>query len=356
MANKLIVHGCGGAGINISDRVIRETVLGLGKGFSEIEFKYIDSTDSNIKSIMHDPDDFLKVVDPDQSSSGVSGSGGVRGKNLAQIAGAVKDFINKYKYLEHQMGVYHMVIYSASGGTGSVAGFLLTKALMEAEIPVIPVVIGDCDSSKYTDSTFKTLQSLDKTARDLDQGLNLIYFNNSSILVDGEASDSVLEREEEVNKRLINILSTISLFLSGMNIGIDDQDMINFLNPVEYRSPSDPIPAGLYGLHVISNLTTTDDSLIPMVSRSLAPEGVSPDLNKHMVAKKAGIIDEPNVLKSYPENNFPLHIINYPGYYNSEIDRLAKAVEDNQNKMKAINTEPAAKIVGEVDTDTGLII
>ena len=48
--NKIVLHCCGGTGISLSDKAIKDYTQ-LGETLPKYEFNYIDTSDANIKKI-----------------------------------------------------------------------------------------------------------------------------------------------------------------------------------------------------------------------------------------------------------------------------------------------------------------
>jgi hypothetical protein len=76
MTGKLIIHGCGGAGIDVTSEVSK-AIEKLGSGFAEIRPLYIDTTNNNIQNVDHGKDDFFLIEAQSHKDHTIVGSGGL---------------------------------------------------------------------------------------------------------------------------------------------------------------------------------------------------------------------------------------------------------------------------------------
>ena len=75
--SNLHLIACGGAGINIvSD--IYETLNGLGKSYSNVTVKTIDTTVKTIQAHPQFSDTFTRIISSKLSGAGIDGSGGLK--------------------------------------------------------------------------------------------------------------------------------------------------------------------------------------------------------------------------------------------------------------------------------------
>ena len=221
---KIVGHFCGGTGINIADNTIK-LIASLGEGFSDIVFNYVDTSRANYDKLSDPLGELFLVENKEYGNKTMHGSGGDRSIKAAQIMANIPDYLNSKKYLKKEPDEYHMVIASASGGTGSVLLPLLTRELLRRDIPVFCVVIGDSSNAMFCINTLNTLATLNKFAIEANKPLSIVYYNNSNYFVDGLSA-----AEKSVNKQLFVTMTAMSLFLSGTNGKLDNQDIINFID------------------------------------------------------------------------------------------------------------------------------
>lgn len=340
--NKIIVHAAGGAGINIADKVMT-AVSELGSGFSNIEFLYIDTSRSNIDKITP-RGDFWMVKTKSHAGAVIDGSGSERIKNANDIAANIKEYLDNHKITKLETGVYHMVIFSASGGSGSVAGPLLVKNLLELGIPVISVVIGDSSNGLSAMNTKDTLASLSSISNITKRALSIVYINNHA-LAEGNR-DGMIGAERAANKQLLNTLSTISLFLSNVHEALDDADMRNIIDQSNYTKIK--IPHGLYGIGIYSKDIVLPTGSVPTIGRSLSIDEVPADTSLTLMHHKKGKVIDANAIDIYQEQ-FPLHMVAFANYFTLEEKALSNVTNGYTDIMNSIVND---EIQGTKDSHT----
>lgn len=111
---KINVIACGGAGINIADKVI-SMVGELGEGFAEVAVSYCDTSRANIDKITP-KGKFWHVTTKSHSKDAIDGAGSERQKLSNDIIANVTEYLDSNKILKHITGEYYFVVFSASGG------------------------------------------------------------------------------------------------------------------------------------------------------------------------------------------------------------------------------------------------
>jgi cell division GTPase FtsZ len=336
MPNKIIVHACGGAGINIADQVINK-VSELGEGFSNIEFQYVDTSTSNIDKITP-RGEFFKITAQSYGAEKIDGSGGSRQKHAADITKNMPTYMNTIGIHKRVTGEYHMVVFSGSGGSGSVIGPVLIKHLMERDIPTIAVVIGDSSNAAYTKSTIGTISTLDNFAISAKKPLSVIYVNNHGLSTGITHS----EAEKQANKQLLNTISLVSLFLSNEHESLDYSDMVNIVDQSQHKTIWTNEVAenlsGLYGLAVYSKeikLISSAHAVVPVAARGLGIGDVEADTNVELMQYKKGKITLDNPIKIY-KDLAPLFMVAYANFFSAEHAALTQSNENYQNILKTI--------------------
>lgn len=228
-SNKVRIYGCGGAGINRA-----MAIVGIEHGIDCAEFNAValDTSSSNFdRNNLTLPTYQLKTgVTADGSEA--EGSGGVRKSNYPAIAASIKEMLGS-----HPPSVFNVVIFSASGGSGSVIGPLMIRELNRRGLPTIAVVIGDDNSLLATMNTLKTMQSLDAIAIATRRPVVMSYHQNSPDV-----------SRTDVDKDINSVMGSLSILLSGNNHGMDTQDMINF---IQYNNVFEDSEPHLATMHVI---------------------------------------------------------------------------------------------------------
>lgn len=344
----IITHLCGGAAINIGNDVLNP-ISDLGEGYSKIIFNYLDTSRANIDKIQPRGEFFL-VTTKSHGKEAIDGSGGERREHAREIIANVNDYLNKHKFLRKETNEYHLVAFSSSGGSGNTLGAYIIKALMERSIPVFAVVIGDSSNAMYSINTLNVLATLNKFALDANKPLSLIYVNNNNYMSNGIAA-----AEKTANQILFTTLTTMSLFLSGDNEGIDNQDMINFVDQSNYTTIK--VKPGLYGTHIYSKEMTLPNGATPTMARILTLPGQDFNLSATLLHYKRGIVTNANVFSCIKEDQFPLMLVNYANFFSIEEANLRKATDDYLNVANNIvSNQVQGSTNSNYDEDTGLIL
>lgn len=206
MKGQIRLYCCGGAAVNNGAHFYKAEPT---EGFADISACFIDTSLSNIlgKNGISEDDVYLL--------SDVDGSGKLRASNYQEATKSVKSILHKFKPAE-----MNLVMFSASGGTGSVFGPLIAKELLEKGNPVICIVVGSEEAKITINNTVKTLQSLDQISRkQIGKPVVVSYFHND---------DKVNRRvNDEAIRQTIIALSILS---SRQNQELDTADVSNFID------------------------------------------------------------------------------------------------------------------------------
>lgn len=214
-------------------------------------------------------------------------------------------------------------------------------SLLDRDIPVFVICIGDSSTAIYTENTVKVLESFDRLAVQKGKALCMIYDNNAS---EYNGDESVAEKS--VNNKIFNTISSVALFLSRGLESIDNKDMENFLSQTEYKDIG--VDPGLYGIHVYSGDVNLPNNAIPIGGRTLLSEGTEGTGTglTLMHSKKGHVIhDNP---KTIYKDQFPLHMVTYANFFTTEHKILLKTYDDYKNIIRNIKHE---KITGSSGTE-----
>lgn len=224
---------------------------------------------------------------------------------------------------------------------------MVIKGLLERNIPTIAVVIGDSSNGLSANNTLKTLATLQKIASMCNKPLSMVYINNASV-----NDKNMMEAESKANSMLFNTISTLSLFLSGQNEAIDNQDMTFIIDQSNFTSLN--ISSGLYGLVIASKDPVLPPDSIPTVARTLTIENVPYDINNlTLLHHKRGYVTNENAKNLYSKQ-FPLHLISFANIFTIEEKALKSTVDHYKNIMDNIAVKQIS-IEGSVATDDGFI-
>ena len=202
-AGKVRIYGCGGCGINLAAKVgAHPAELGL----SAVEVVFVDTSRSNLKSASTEGI-------PSYLLDGVDGSGKIRRENSDAIADRIGDLL-----LEHRPLDLNIVCFSSAGGSGSVFGPLIVKALLERDAPVVAFMVGSVESAITATNSLNTLKSLDVIA-DRAAAPLVVYYNQNR-------RD---EPRSKVDADFVNAMLAFRVLGSKQNEGLDSRDLQNFL-------------------------------------------------------------------------------------------------------------------------------
>lgn len=324
--NKIIVHLCGGCAANLCEKAIKELRF-LGEGFAEFEFSFIDTSRNNYDSIEQVGPLFEIKRKATSLKTEISGSGGDRAQNAYDAMLNIPDYLESLRITKRETGVYHLVVSSASGGSGSIISAFLVETLMQKNIPVIALMVGDSSDALKLRNTQSSLSTLSKKAVSMGKCLLTHYINNADM------GSSLTGNEDKANAKIKSALTILALFLSGQNDDIDQADMNNFINQHDYKGLS--IPAGIYTLSYHSGNTdiTLPDYTVPSVARTLRVGNEDVNFNLDVLHHKVGRILSENAI-NIMDNNLPVHIVASNGLLKEEMKRLTEANEKSAQRQK----------------------
>lgn len=199
---KLRVYGAGGAGVNVAgyfNKAAEEP------NCARVMPAYIDTSRSNLRDDFAEDDIFILP--------NVDGSGKVRKENHKEISNVVKQILHQI-----EPGDFNVVVFSASGGSGSVFGPLLLQELLERKLTACCVVVGSDESIITATNTLNTLKSLEAIAKRADLPVVMYYEHNDRD-----------RKRSEVDTQLHLVISTLAVLASKQNREMDSKDIANWL-------------------------------------------------------------------------------------------------------------------------------
>lgn len=346
--NTLVVHALGGCGINVADKVFTKLEL-LGEGFCQIEYNYVDTSKVNIDKITPKGDFWLVQTDG-YGKEAIHGSGSERRTHAKDIMESMKKYLDKVNLVKNDPSRFHIVVASASGGSGGTGLGFVVKSLLARGIPVIALLVGDSSNAVYAKNTLGTLTTLNKFAIESNKPLPIIYLNNFKIAGTTKMHESI----ESANKLLFNILTGVSLFLSGDHEFLDNQDMINMIDASRYKTIT--VKPGLYGLQVGSKELNVPKHMTPILARTLTLPNRDFDTGVSLLHHKHGYITIQNAIDVIKEDNLPIHIYTTNNFFKVEEAALLDVIKNYTNIEKAIVADPIEpSVYSEVDEDTGMV-
>ena len=227
--------GAGGCGCNIVAYLKANLDT---KHRSEFRDLYIDTSTNNATSEALAENRFHHIKSMDVEGNKLSGSGGERITNFQHIKLGVNEFINTLKL--HQNHDLNIVVFSLSGGTGSVAAPVIIDNLLATGANVIGLVVADSTNFQFIHNSERTIVTLNTIAKKR-AALPLMYFNNKVYRTNNE-----IDKIKACNRDVLSVISTLSIFTSGENKDIDDKDMELMFKPHLYSALN--ISNGIYGI------------------------------------------------------------------------------------------------------------
>ena len=347
MANKMIAHIFGGGATRISDKVLRG-FKNSGEGFPTWEFHYGDTTNVNYSKLSDPLGELFKIESGySGSASEVDGSGADRSSNAETIKNGIQEYVKSLKLVNNTVGEYHLVFFTTNGGTGSVMGPLFIQELLNKDINVIGIAIGDSSDAVSTRNTINTIASLDKIARKARKALSLVYYNNHT-----ECPSNNQKGQEIVNEKLKNTLTIMSTFFAGTHTDLDNKDMELFIE--QTRRSDFNIPNGLVRLMFVNKPVEIQPGVSVSMTRSLTSGTENFNLDYNVVHKKNGVITDKNVLQLF-DGHLPLYAISLLNFF---VDEHKCLTEMYNNYVEAINKLNSVELKGVADNteDDDLIL
>lgn len=254
MRSNLTIIGCGGGGIKTAIKCYEELNT-LGDEYSTCNIECLDTTTKTIHAFPEYDKHFEKVVTNRISNSEIDGAAGEK-KDIGLVRDTLT-YLKKYldnKKFSNNRNDYYVVMFAAGGASGSTIGSLLTKLLLASNYNVLVATPGDSSSLLNLNNTITSISSLQKVALESKRCLSVIYYNNTI------NKNTTTHSEDEVNDKIVTMLSTFSLLVSGSLTGIDNQDMINFIDPSKYLTFN--VKPGIYTLGIAAQEVKDENTLL----------------------------------------------------------------------------------------------
>lgn len=314
------LYGCGGTGINLLSAWNEDHGRLLPAG-GLIQISYVDTSDSNLPADLNADRVYLL--------EGKDGSGKVRSENSDEISRSLLNLLQKMPE-----GDLNIVLFSASGGSGSVFGPLLMAELAKRNAPTVGIVVGTEESVITCENTLKTLKTLEALADRTSTPMVISYHHNKT----GKPRSQVDIEAREV-------MSSVALLGGGNFHSLDTRDISNWIT---YRTTG--VRPQLSLLHVYDDPAVLDEKASDPIS--IASLRKDPDQTTY------------SILPMYPCEGFvdvaidnfdQLHyVINTAGV--SVIHQMIEERVQNGNKMAAGRVERESLISkSDVVSDNGLV-
>lgn len=293
----LRAYGCGGMGTNLVKAYQAE-----GKSDSLIDGAYIDTSGSNLSEENRKQAYLVNDLD---------GSGKKRDLNVEPIRKHIGPMLTSFPPDD-----VNLVVFSASGGSGSVIGPLLVDELLSRNRLVIPVVLGDTDSMIAASNTYKTIQTLSALSSKHKKPISIIYremaVGSLRVEVDQSFHQSILA------------LSWIVALTNTQNSEVDTMDVTNWLN-YQRVTPHEP---GLGLINIASANDKLDEQYDALSVFSIYGSPSDAHGEVHAAYRATGYVGH--------EMGSPLHFLITQAGLNAIADGLKRKLDEYDEKAKHI--------------------
>lgn len=333
---KINIISTGGCGANVALTINNHlSKIEKGSNFPEISYLHIDTSVANKDISSQYGASFHHIKSNKIGEEGeLSGSGALRSSNVKSTIVAINEFLNENKSIMAPNTI-NIIVTSASGGSGSVISPLLSRVLLDKDVPFLVIVIGDDSNLTYATNTSDTLKTYHSIAKTSLKTIPMYYINNSEMDNDFKT----------INAYVAGVVITMSMFYVGTNVDIDFADMSTFLR-IDKMRPKLSIPSGIMSLEVVSGDDTKhieDDSI--MSARILNGMFSTGALNE-----KTGTITDTAIVEALEsKNNTPIVIYSMSGKMTDRIDTLATRISELDIAPEEDNIETDAD-------DDGLVL
>jgi len=340
----IIVYGIGGAGINVSNS-IKSYLESLDENFSNFIFETIDTTIKTVQSYPELLDNFWKIESTRVSADQLDGLAGERKDKVVavEIQKSMQRYIDTIKNGTDK-NKYHVVIFSGSGGTGSVAGSLLIKEMLLKEFTVLPIIISDSSTYLKANNTINTIVGLNSISKSTKTALPIGYFINNL------KSNTTPISENTVNKDIQKMLELLAMFTSGTVKDIDNKDMNNFLIPSRYSTFE--VAPGLYRLS--AKIKKVDDKNTILIRTVLSPSVKDVNISVPLLDNKTGIVNDGHI-NHIGDDIFPIFLTIEKGTINKTVESLQTVLKELES-LKNIDSDVLDSLSDSNEDDTGLCL
>lgn len=323
--NMIRVFACGGAAINAAS--VFESCRGEQEaGACGIEVVYLDTSSANFNAKI--PEDARFVVPGDKD-----GSGGDRRENSALIAQSIDSLLSRFA-----PGYCNIVLSSGSGGSGSVIAPNLVARLIDREVPVVPMIIGDARQGHWIKNTLATLATYEKISAVKNTALAVGYFENTQNTP-----------PTAVDRMIVDLVVSLGVVYSRQNEGIDTRDLHNFLH--FNRMTSYEPHCGL--LEWVSGVINEENGKDIMTAVTVSTDKDDTGLDIVLPYAKQGVL--PKAASDEAKSRCPLHLVTRAYPFNDIADRLKGELRRLEEEARARTKTSTVTVGMAMDGDDLLV-
>lgn len=315
------LYGCGGFGINIV-KTFESAAGTIELGHATPFPAYIDTSKSNLDSNLN-PEHVFILDD-------VDGSGKVRRENHEILGKNVKNILQQHKPQD-----FNVVVFSASGGSGSVIGPLLVGELLARGLSTVCIVVGSDEAAITAQNTMNTLKSLEAIAAKTEVPVVVYYDQNTREV-----------KRSEVDASCRHVIGALSVLCSKHNAELDTRDITNWVQ--FHRSTSAKPRLALF--EVYRGNERAEEVNQPISIASLYP---NPDSTPIGITPEYHCAGYPrDEIKGFDTVHFVITLEGIPGIARMMQSRITEL--DQQRKAR-VDHESLVSANDEV-TSTGLVL
>lgn len=318
------VYGLGGCGTNLVSELSQYDEA-EEEGFAKYSLFYADTADSNLSDKV--PADKVYMVGANK------GSGKIKAENAQNIVDGLEVMTARQKPTD-----FNILVFSLSGGSGSMYGPALTHAILEnPDNNVIVIGIGSMADRMEARNTLTTLTNLDMIAQELGRPVPIYYLENDPN-----------KHYKEVDVNVHRTLLLLQVALSGQNKSLDHNDVKHFL---DYHKGLSVDPMAV-SLKYFSNEVELGREEAPITLLSLTDEDTPIGLPVKVGYRTSGVITEP-ATKSL-QDKLPVHFTLSSGHLNEvkkKLEDIIAEYDEAERKVvkKAISSDTSkAKRIGNL--------
>lgn len=322
--SKVIIHCCGGAGVTIGSKEIARLIEDPAL---HVEVRYVDTSRADINSLSNIDEKKVFLI----GDGKLDGSGGLRDALEQEITRAMPEYVKKLNVDKNDI---HIVLSSASGGSGSLIAPRLIHNLKTLDIPAIYITLIDTSSIEYCNTSIKTLAHIDLMGRKYGYSIPTVIIDNKDAI-------------KIVNARIGVRTELLTILLSATHKALDSADIRLFAGNAYDKEVRGLVTIGVYKENTIPNLK---DSLISSLRILTNDHDFKIDTTVLSKVKqyKIGYLSEELALRlsdlGYP---IPIYFAITP---NNSMAIINKAKEELEEKLTI--KEDKVQMFGE-DTDIG---
>ena len=176
---------------------------------------FIDTSDANLTEGFPE-EKVYRIPVPQQPGERVNRGGA--GQDRRRTAAIAMPHIQPILEQVGQASCY-VLVFSASGGSGSVIGPLLARELLKQDQTFICITLGEDTTTKYLQNSIDTLKSLENISLSNDKPIVMSYFQNFP---------GVPQRQ--VDAEVQEVVDSISALVCQHNEDLDESDIHNLFN------------------------------------------------------------------------------------------------------------------------------